>query len=120
MADIKKAIEDFRGNGKAKSASELRAEIAALEKALREAEESELRAARRGDAERAVALLSAMKAAKSSLDKIWPDLFTGDKWETFNTPTAWPRSTSMKKAADLSETEVAAASERGAKAIAGL
>lgn len=96
---------------------ELLAQRAELDKQIRDAQIAEEKAARFNDATRAVSLLALLKATKSELDRVWPGLFDGERWEAFNTATAWPRATSMKKAADLSETEVGNAAHRGAKAV---
>lgn len=96
---------------------ELRAQRAALDDAIRVEEIAAEKLAKLANAEKAITLLSVLKTAKAELDKIWPGLFEGDRWEAFNTPTAWPRNTSMKKAADLSETEIGNAAHKGAKAV---
>jgi len=96
---------------------ELRAQRAELESQIRAAEIEAEKLAKVANAEKAIVLLSVLKTAKAELDRLWPGLFDGERWEAFNTPTAWPRTTSMKKAADLSETEVGNAAHRGAKAV---
>ena len=96
---------------------ELRAQRAALESQIRTAELEAEKLAKVANAEKAIVLLSVLKTAKQELDRLWPGLFEGERWEAFNTPTSWPRVTSMKKAADLSETEVGNAAHKGAKAV---
>ncbi len=96
---------------------ELMAQRAELDKEISEAQLAADRATRFADATRAVTLLALLKAAKAELDKVWPGLFEGERWETFNTATAWPRATSMKKAADLSETDIANATEKAVAAL---
>lgn len=77
---------------------ELLAQRAELDKQIKDAEIAAEKAARFNDATRAVSLLALLKATKSELDRVWPGLFDGERWDAFNTPTAWPRATSMKKA----------------------
>lgn len=101
------------------TADEIRGQIAALEAELRKQEEAERKAAMAGDAKRATALLAAMRACMKEIEALFPGSFSGDKWEAI-TPQAWPRDTSFKRAADLSETEVSNARERGKEAIAKL
>jgi len=103
-----------------KSADDIRAEIAALEKALRQAEESEQRAAQAGNAKRALALIAAMRAAYKEVEALFPGTFEGEKWIGAATAQAWPRPGRFKRLADLSETEVANATERGVKAVSVL
>lgn len=102
------------------TSTEIRAQISALEAELRKQEEAEAKAARKDDAIRAIALLAAMKSAKAKLDKVWPELWADEKWEALNKMAGWPRTTAMKKAADLSETEMHSAQEAGEKAVAKL
>lgn len=101
------------------TADEIRGQIAALEAELRKQEEAERKAAMAGDAKRATALLAAMRACMKEIEALFPGSFSGDKWEAI-TPQAWPRDTSFKRAADLSETEVSNARERGKETIAKL
>lgn len=61
-----------------------------------------------------------MKAARAELERIWPGLFDGERWDAFNTPTAWPRVTSMKKAGELTNEQLDEFAAAGEKAIAGL
>ena len=103
-----------------KTAAQIRAEMAALQAALAEAERAESLVARRANAGRAVSLLAAMKAARAELDKIWPGLFDGERWDAFNTPTAWPRATSMKKAGELSDAQLSEFAAAGERAISAL
>lgn len=119
--DTKKAIEEFRKGARnsGKSAEQIRAEIADLQTLLAMQEEAEARAAKAGDAKRATALLKAMREAQKEIEALFPGSFSGDKWEAI-TAQAWPRDTSFKRAADLSDTEVHEARERGAKAVAAL
>ncbi|MFC5584408.1 hypothetical protein ACFPOD_04740 [Nitratireductor kimnyeongensis] len=99
-----------------KTAEHIRAEIAALEAELQKQEEAERKAALAGDAKRATALLTAMRTCMKEIERMFPGTFSGDKWEAI-VPQAWPRDTSFKRAADLSETEVHDARERGKKAV---
>lgn len=101
------------------TADEIREQIAALEAELRKQEEAERKAAMAGDAKRATALLAAMRACMKEIEVLFPGSFAGDKWEAI-TPQSWPRDTAFKRAADLSETEVSNARERGKEAIAKL
>lgn len=101
------------------TADEIRTQIAALEKQLREQEEAEAKAAQVGNAKRATALLSAMRAAMKEIEGMFPGTFEGEKWAAI-TPQAWPRDTKMKRAADLSETEIEMARQAGKKAIDSL
>lgn len=103
----------------AKTAEQIRAEIEALNQQLREAEEAERKAALAGDAKRATALLAAMRACMKEIESLFPGTFSGDKWEAI-VPQAWPRDTSFKRAADLSETEIHDARERGKDIVAKL
>lgn len=103
----------------AKTAEQIRAEIEALNQQLREAEEAERKAALAGDAKRATALLAAMRACMKEIENLFPGTFSGEKWEAI-VPQAWPRDTSFKRAADLSETEVHDARERGKDIVAKL
>ncbi len=99
--------------------AEIDAQIAELQKQRAALEEAERKAAMAGDAKRATALLSAMRACMKEIEALFPGSFGGDKWEAI-TPQSWPRDTSFKRAADLSETEVSNARERGKEAIAKL
>jgi hypothetical protein len=124
MANTAKAIEDFRNGGrdggsKPQTPDEIRAQIAALQSQLDAAEEAERKAALGGNARRAVALLTAMRVAMKEIEALFPGSFSGEKWEALNAQS-WPRDTSFKRAADLSETEVHEARERGRAAIDGL
>lgn len=100
-------------------ADELRAQIAELESQLAKEEEAERKAAMAGNAKRATALLSAVKAGVKEIDKLFPGTFSGGVWADL-TPQAWPRDTAFKRAADLSETEVSDAREAGKKAVDAL
>lgn len=102
-----------------KTPDQIRAEIDALNKQLAEAEEAERKAAMAGDAKRATALLTAMRTCMKEIERMFPGTFSGDKWEAI-VPQAWPRDTSFKRAADLSETEIHDARERGKDAVAKL
>lgn len=103
----------------AKTADQIRAEIEALNQQLREAEEAERKASLAGDAKRATALLAAMRACMKEIENLFPGTFSGEKWEAI-VPQAWPRDTSFKRAADLSETEIHDARERGKDIVAKL
>lgn len=105
--------------GGPKSADEIRSQIAQLEKDLRAAEQAEERAAQAGNAKRAISLLSAMKTAKSELERLFPGTFDNAAWQAI-TPQAWPRTNRFKNLAGLSETEVSNAGEAGRKAVQGL
>lgn len=99
--------------------AEIDAQIEALQKQRAELEVVEKKAAMADSAKRATALLAAMRACMKEIETLFPGSFNGDKWESI-TPQAWPRDASFKRAADLSETEVHDARERGKKAVAGL
>ncbi|MAZ17860.1 MAG: hypothetical protein CL535_16210 [Ahrensia sp.] len=99
--------------------NEIREQIATLEKQLREAEEAERKAALVGDAKRATALLTLMRESQKEIERLFPGTFSGEKWEAI-TPQAWPRDTSFKRAADLSETEIQNARDAGKDAVAKL
>lgn len=101
------------------TADEIRAQISALEAELRKQEDAERKAAMGDNAKRATALLAAMRACMKEIETLFPGSFSGDKWEAL-TPQSWPRDTVYKRAADLSETEIHAARERGREAIAKL
>lgn len=101
------------------TADEIRAQIVKLEKDLLAAEEAERKAAMAGNAKRATALLSMMRAAQKEIEDLFPGTFEGGLWAGL-TPQAWPRDTKFKRAADLSETEVHAAREAGKKAVVGI
>lgn len=103
----------------ARNAEQIREQIAALEAELREQEEKERKAALADNAKRATALLSAMRVAMKEIEGMFPGTFEGGMWASL-TPQAWPRDTKFKRAADLSETEIHEARERGKKAVAGL
>ncbi|ESX78467.1 hypothetical protein [Mesorhizobium sp. LSHC414A00] len=98
---------------------QIRAQMASLQKELENREAAAAKAAVAGSAKRAVALLTAMKAAHKELEHMFPGTFEGEKWGAI-TPQAWPRDAAYKRAADLSETEVSAAREAGRKAIEGI
>lgn len=101
------------------SEDQIRAQMASLQKELENREAAAAKAAVAGNAKRAVALLTAMKAAHKELEALFPGTFEGEKWAAI-APQAWPRDASYKRAADLSETEVSAAREVGRKAIEGI
>lgn len=101
------------------TAEELRAQIAGLQKELERKEAEEAMAARAGDAKRAIALLSAMKLAKSELERVWPGLFEGEKWAAI-VPQAWPRQSGIRRQAGLSETEADNAKKAGEEAVMAL
>lgn len=103
-----------------KTAAEIRAEMAALEKELAKAEEAEAKAAQAGKAKRAIALLAAMRTAFREVQDMYPDTFDAEKWAIAFSPQAWPRTGKFKRIADLSETEVHEAQQRGVGAIAKL
>jgi len=98
------------------TAEQIREQIAKLEKDLRDAEEAERKAAMSGNAKRATALLAAMRECQKEIERMFPGSFSGDKWEAI-TPQAWPRDTTYKRAADLSETEVHNARNAGKEAV---
>lgn len=102
-----------------RSADDIRKELSALEKELRDAEHAEQLAAQAGNAKRAIALLSAMRECMRTIEDIFPGTFEGEKWAAL-TPQAWPRITKFKRAAELSETEVANAQVTGRKAVEGI
>lgn len=102
-----------------KSAEAIREQIAALEAELRKQEEAEAKAAQVGNAKRAIALLAAMRAAMKGIEDLFPGTFEGEKWSAI-TPQAWPRDTKLRRAADLSETEVDNARAAGKAAIDAL
>ena len=99
---------------------ELDAKIAELQKQRAAVLEAEEKAAQAGNANRAISLLYAMRAAFRELEAIFPGSFDQDKWVAAFTAQAWPRPGKYQRAADLSETEVANARAAGEKAIAGL
>lgn len=101
------------------TADEIRAQITALEAELRKQEEAERKAAQADNARRATALLSAMRQCMKEIETLFPGTFEGGVWGQLN-PQSWPRDTKFKRAADLSETEVHDARERGKKAISGI
>ena len=101
------------------SAEQIREQIAKLEADLRAAEEAERKAAMADSAKRATALLAAMRQCMKEIEALFPGTFEGGVWSDL-TPQAWPRDTKFKRAADLSETEVHEARERGKAAVAGL
>jgi hypothetical protein len=101
------------------TASEIRKQIAKLEAALRAAEEAERKASLAGDANLATALLAAMRQCYKDIEVLFPGTFEGGVWAEL-TPQAWPRDTRFKRAADLSESEVHSARERGKNAVLGL
>lgn len=103
----------------AKTADQIREEIAALEAELRKQEEAERKAALAGNAKRATALLKAMRECHKEIESLFPGTFASDKWEAI-TPQAWPRDTAFKRQADLSETEIHDARERGREMVAKL
>ncbi|QFT69583.1 hypothetical protein FIU93_22550 [Labrenzia sp. THAF35] len=95
---------------------QIRSEMLQLEQELREAEEQERKQAMAGNAIKATALLSAMRTAYKELSDMFPDTFESDKWAAI-TPQAWPRDNKFKRLADLSETQVHEARERGKAAV---
>lgn len=103
-----------------KSKEEIREQIAALERQLREAEAAELAAAQAGNAKAATALLAAMKEAYWRIQDMFPDTFADDKYAALATSQAWPRDTKFKRIADLSETEMVDAREAGRKVVAAI
>lgn len=103
-----------------KTAAEIRAEMAALEKELAKAEEAEAKAAQADTARRAIALLAAMRTAFKELEQLVPGSFDPETWAAAFKAQAWPRSGKYKRMADLSETEVHEAQQRGVGAVAKL
>jgi hypothetical protein len=103
-----------------KSADEIRAEMAALEKELVKAEEAEAKAAQAGNAKRAIALLAAMRTAFREVQDMYPDTFDAEKWAIAFSPQAWPRTGKFRRIADLSETEIKNAQDAGIGAVAKL
>lgn len=101
------------------SAEDIRKQIAELEAELRQQEEAEAKAAQVGNAKRATALLSAMRACMKGIEDLFPGTFEGEKWAAI-TPQAWPRDTKFKRLADLSETEIETARQAGKSAIDAL
>lgn len=101
------------------TSQELRAKMADLQKQIDEAEEAERKAAMAGSAKRATSLLALMKAAHKEIEALFPGTFEGGAWDDLK-PQAWPRDTKFKRIADLSETEVHEARERGRNAVADL
>lgn len=102
-----------------RTADQIREQIAALEAELRKQEEAERKAAMAGNAKRATALLAAMRQCMKEIESLFPGTFTGEKWEAL-VPQAWPRDTSFKRQADLSDTEIHNARERGKEMVAKL
>ena len=103
-----------------KTAADIRAEMAALERELAKAEEAEAKAAMAGDAKRAIALLSAMRTAFKELEHLVPGSFDPEAWAVAFKAQAWPRSGKYKRMANLSETETHEAQQRGIGAVAKL
>ena len=103
-----------------KTAAEIRAEMAQLEKDLAKAEEAEAKAAQAGNAKRAIALLAAMRTAFKELEQLVPGSFDPETWAVAFKAQAWPRSGKYKRMADLSETEVKNAQDAGVGAVAKL
>jgi len=100
--------------------AEIDAKIAELQKQRAELEEAERKAALAGNAKRAASLLAAMKAAYAELESIFPETFADEKFAALAVSQAWPRDKKFQRAADLSETEIHEARERGKAAIAGI
>lgn len=100
-----------------KTAAEIRAEMAALEKELAKAEEAEAKAAQAGNAKRAIALLAAAKTAVSEIEKLFPGTFDSEKFPPL---TQWPRANKPARAGGLSETEIKNAQDAGVGAVAKL
>lgn len=95
---------------------EIRAQIAELEAQLRKQEEAEAKLAQVDNAKRAIALLAAMRAAMKGIEDLFPNTFENEKWKAI-TPQAWPRDNKLRNLADLSETEVSEARQRGRAAV---
>lgn len=100
--------------------AEIDAKIAELQAERAKIEEAERMAAMAGNAKRATALLAMMKEAYREIQAMFPETFSDDKYAALATSQAWPRDTKFKNAADLSETEVSDARERGKKVVAGV
>jgi hypothetical protein len=115
---FKKPAEN--GGGKARSAEEIRAAIAALQTELAKQEEAERKLAMVDNARRGIALLAAMREAYRLIQELFPETFADEKYAALATEQAWPRDVKMRRAADLSETEANEARERGRKAIEGV
>lgn len=119
---VAEAIATFKNGGKTAAPAtpeETRARIAELQALLATQEEAERKAALSGNAKRATALLTAMRACMREIEALFPGTFEGEKWAAI-VPQAWPRDAKFKNLADLSETEVHEARERGKAAVAGL
>lgn len=118
------AIEAFKngdrnGNKAPTTLAEIDAQIAELQRKRGEMEEAERKAALNGTAKRATALLTAMRSCMKEIEALFPGTFEGEKWAAI-APQAWPRDAKFKNLADLSETEVHEARERGKAAVASL
>lgn len=100
--------------------AEIDAKIAELQKQRAALEEAEAKAAQAGNAKRAIALLAAMRTAFKELEQLVPGSFDPETWAVAFKAQAWPRSGKYKRMADLSETEVHEAQERGVGAVAKL
>lgn len=100
--------------------AEIDAKIAELQKQRAALEEAEAKAAQAGNAKRAIALLAAMRTAFKEIQGLYPDTFDAETWAVAFKAQAWPRSGKFKRLADLSETEVHEAQERGVGAVAKL
>lgn len=99
--------------------AEIDQQIAELQRKRHELEEAERKAAMSGNARRAIALLAAMRAAHKEIESLFPGTFENEKWAAI-TAQAWPRTNKFRNVADLSETEVHSAAERGKDAVARL
>jgi len=91
-----------------------------LEKELAKAERAEAKAAQADTAKLAIAMLAAMRTAFKELEGLVPGSFDPETWAVAFKTQAWPRSGKYKRMADLSETEVHEAQERGVWAVAKL
>lgn len=101
------------------TSEQIKEQIATLERQLVEAQEAERKASMADSAKRATALLASMKAAYKEIEVLFPGTFEGGLWSELK-PQALPRDTRFKRIADLSETEVHEARERGKEAVGKL
>lgn len=99
-----------------KTIKDIEAQIAELEKQKADLEAAEQKKEMRVSALRATALLSAMRACMKEIESLFPESFSGEKWQSLPAQ-AWPRDASFKRAADLSETEVHNARDAGRAAV---
>lgn len=99
----------------ARSAEQIRADMASLQAELAEAERLENLSREQDKARRVIFLVASMKSAFREIEETIPGTF-GEAWKSVP-QQAWPREKSIGNKFELSETEVFNLKEQGQKAV---